>query len=290
MYWNQDGSSAVFLKDKKISDDDEEDGCDEEDDIIWQDADFDEQQDSQDMMKNIRQNRFLEREREAAEDMDAEAIAARMQISLSSGYVHFAAERGGSYRPSENVASRMLMPSINNASLWKVKCRVWSIILPPFAAKIKVEAGARIAGWRRGGGQPFDVRVRPSEIIFAVATICALRNALHPSSDLRSFTQNQAVLLSSLCIALSLCAYLSGRDSPLSSAALSIAVGAVQTLPIVALSALSHLLSQSPNTLINLMSHHALIPLSYTSMFMLARAISHRLDCGRRDRTLWARV
>ncbi|TPX63780.1 hypothetical protein CcCBS67573_g08582 [Chytriomyces confervae] len=108
----------------------------------------------------------------------------------------------------------------------------------------------------------------------SIATVCALRNALHPSSDLRSFTQKQAVLLSSLCIALSLCAFLSGRDSPLSSVALSIAVGAVQTLPILALSTLSHLLSQSPNTLSNLMSHHALIPLSYTAMFMLARNFS----------------
>ncbi|KAJ3233339.1 hypothetical protein HDU81_002320 [Chytriomyces hyalinus] len=53
-----------------------------------------------------------------------------------------------------------------------------------------------------------------------------------------------------------------------------IAVGAVQTLPILALSAISHLLSQSPNTLSQLMSHHALIPISYTASFMLARNFS----------------
>ncbi|KAI8836513.1 hypothetical protein BJ741DRAFT_189040 [Chytriomyces cf. hyalinus JEL632] len=108
----------------------------------------------------------------------------------------------------------------------------------------------------------------------SIATVCALRNALHPSSDLRSFTQKQAILLSSLRMVLSLCAYLSGRDSPLSSIALSIAVGAVQTLPILALSALSRLLSQSPNALSRLMNHHALIPLSYTAMFMLTRNFS----------------
>ncbi|KAI8611142.1 hypothetical protein BC830DRAFT_1142403 [Chytriomyces sp. MP71] len=106
-----------FIDDEaEVSDDEEEDEqFGDEDDLIQPDDDFDETINNRDV---YRANRDLNKRREREEEVDAEEQARRFKEK----YAHHG-YRSTAYRPSENVASRMLLPSINDPSLWLVRCR-----------------------------------------------------------------------------------------------------------------------------------------------------------------------
>ncbi|KAJ3075374.1 transcription elongation factor spt5 [Podochytrium sp. JEL0797] len=106
---------SSYIDDIADVDDDEEEEEDDDDDLIGHDADFDEHAERQ--YTDQRKHREMDARRERAEEEDAEVLAERYKQKYSQR------DRGGNYRPSDNVAGRMLMPSINDPSLWLVRCK-----------------------------------------------------------------------------------------------------------------------------------------------------------------------
>ncbi|KAJ3049217.1 transcription elongation factor spt5, partial [Rhizoclosmatium hyalinum] len=105
--------AARFIDDIADVDDDEEEEDEEFDDIVGgRDEDFDEEQ-----YNDTRTHRKLDTRREQQKEVDAEELAARFDERYRGR------NRGGNYKPSDNVAGRMLMPSINDPSLWLVRCK-----------------------------------------------------------------------------------------------------------------------------------------------------------------------
>jgi transcription elongation factor SPT5 len=63
--------------------------------------------------------RDLDEKRRVAEDVDAEELAERFKQKYKAGL------RSQGYRgDSEHVAEHMLLPSVNDPSLWLIRCKV----------------------------------------------------------------------------------------------------------------------------------------------------------------------
>ncbi|KAJ3113715.1 transcription elongation factor spt5 [Phlyctochytrium bullatum] len=104
----RDAVSRFFDEEAAVDDEDEEDEDEDEDEIIQRDEDFEE-------VQNDSYHIQLDRKRREQEDLDAEAVAdaLRKRHSRPKGY------RGD----SDHVGEHMLLPSVNDPSLWLVRCR-----------------------------------------------------------------------------------------------------------------------------------------------------------------------